>query len=160
MRKIRNRRKDDAVSPVIATILMVAITVVLAAVLYVMVMGMTSTQQISQPLGLNQQSKTASTVNILISSAPDGATTDGASISYTHGGTPAGVTATLYNAAGTVVATYTNGAFTPATGTDPVTLTSGMTLVISPTSGSVSAGDVITISSSQNTFSTSTITVS
>ncbi len=32
------RKKDDAVSPVIATILMVAITVVLAAVLYVMVM--------------------------------------------------------------------------------------------------------------------------
>ncbi|OPY33851.1 MAG: hypothetical protein A4E32_00589 [Methanomassiliicoccales archaeon PtaU1.Bin124] len=33
------RKKKDAVSPVIATILMVAITVVLAAVLYVMVMG-------------------------------------------------------------------------------------------------------------------------
>lgn len=32
--------KEDAVSPVIATILMVAITVVLAAVLYVMVIGM------------------------------------------------------------------------------------------------------------------------
>jgi len=155
MRKIRNRRKDDAVSPVIATILMVAITVVLAAVLYVMVMGMTSTQQISQPLGLNQQSKTASTVNILISSAPDGATTDGASISYTHGGTPAGVTATLYNAAGTVVANYTSTGFDAT-----VTLTSGMTLVVTPTSGSVSAGDVITISSSQNTFSTSTLHVS
>ena len=33
-------KKDDAVSPVIATILMVAITVVLAAVLYVMVSGL------------------------------------------------------------------------------------------------------------------------
>lgn len=33
------RKKDNAVSPVIATILMVAITVVLAAVLYVMVLG-------------------------------------------------------------------------------------------------------------------------
>ena len=33
------RRNAEAVSPVIATILMVAITVVLAAVLYVMVMG-------------------------------------------------------------------------------------------------------------------------
>ena len=33
------KMKKDAVSPVIATILMVAITVVLAAVLYVMVMG-------------------------------------------------------------------------------------------------------------------------
>jgi flagellin-like protein len=34
------RRDEDAVSPVIATILMVAITVVLAAVLYVMVSGL------------------------------------------------------------------------------------------------------------------------
>jgi flagellin-like protein len=40
MKKIWKMRKDGkAVSPVIATILMVAITVVLAAVLYVMVMG-------------------------------------------------------------------------------------------------------------------------
>jgi flagellin-like protein len=40
MKKIWTVRKDsDAVSPVIATILMVAITVVLAAVLYVMVLG-------------------------------------------------------------------------------------------------------------------------
>jgi flagellin-like protein len=47
MKKIWKIRKDsEAVSPVIATILMVAITVVLAAVLYVMVMGFggTSTQ--------------------------------------------------------------------------------------------------------------------
>lgn len=35
----KTRRRTEAVSPVIATILMVAITVVLAAVLYVMVMG-------------------------------------------------------------------------------------------------------------------------
>jgi archaeal type IV pilus assembly protein PilA len=40
MKKLWKMRKDSkAVSPVIATILMVAITVVLAAVLYVMVMG-------------------------------------------------------------------------------------------------------------------------
>jgi flagellin-like protein len=47
MKKIWAIRKDaEAVSPVIATILMVAITVVLAAVLYVMVLGFggTSTQ--------------------------------------------------------------------------------------------------------------------
>ena len=39
MRKVYKTRDEDAVSPVIATILMVAITVVLAAVLYVMVIG-------------------------------------------------------------------------------------------------------------------------
>lgn len=47
MKKTWTVRKDsDAVSPVIATILMVAITVVLAAVLYVMVLGFgTNTSQ-------------------------------------------------------------------------------------------------------------------
>jgi archaeal type IV pilus assembly protein PilA len=40
MKKIwTSRKNEEAVSPVIATILMVAITVVLAAVLYVMVLG-------------------------------------------------------------------------------------------------------------------------
>jgi flagellin-like protein len=41
MKKIWKTRSEEGVSPVIATILMVAITVVLAAVLYVMVIGMT-----------------------------------------------------------------------------------------------------------------------
>jgi flagellin-like protein len=51
MKKIWKIRKDkSAVSPVIATILMVAITVVLAAVLYVMVMGFGGTQT-STPTG-------------------------------------------------------------------------------------------------------------
>jgi flagellin-like protein len=46
MKKIWAVRKDsEAVSPVIATILMVAITVVLAAVLYVMVLGFGGTSQ-------------------------------------------------------------------------------------------------------------------
>lgn len=46
MKKTWAVRKDsEAVSPVIATILMVAITVVLAAVLYVMVLGFGGTQQ-------------------------------------------------------------------------------------------------------------------
>ena len=44
MKKIWKKRKNsEAVSPVIATILMVAITVVLAAVLYLMVMGFGTT---------------------------------------------------------------------------------------------------------------------
>ena len=43
------RKDDQAVSPVIATILMVAITVVLAAVLYVMVSGLISGPGASKP---------------------------------------------------------------------------------------------------------------
>jgi flagellin-like protein len=46
MRKLRwrKRRADEGVSPVIAVILMVAITVVLAGVVYVWVMSMTATR--------------------------------------------------------------------------------------------------------------------
>ncbi|MEI6795485.1 MAG: type IV pilin N-terminal domain-containing protein [Methanomassiliicoccales archaeon] len=46
-----NIKKKSGVSPVIATILMVAITVVLAAVLYVMVMNMSGNQGTSTPQG-------------------------------------------------------------------------------------------------------------
>jgi len=45
------KRNDEGVSPVIATILMVAITVVLAAVLYVMVIGMTPPDNRFPPAG-------------------------------------------------------------------------------------------------------------
>jgi flagellin-like protein len=45
------RKDEDAVSPVIATILMVAITVVLAAVLYIMVIGLTPGGGTTVPTG-------------------------------------------------------------------------------------------------------------
>ena len=44
-------RQDEAVSPVIATILMVAITVVLAAVLYVLVIGLVDGPPDTPPVG-------------------------------------------------------------------------------------------------------------
>ena len=49
MKKIY-KKKDEGVSPVIATILMVAITVVLAAVLYVMVIGLVDKPPDAPPL--------------------------------------------------------------------------------------------------------------
>ena len=51
MKRIWNIKKKSGVSPVIATILMVAITVVLAAVLYVMVMNMSGNQGATAPQG-------------------------------------------------------------------------------------------------------------
>ncbi|MGD1061267.1 MAG: type IV pilin N-terminal domain-containing protein [Methanomassiliicoccales archaeon] len=93
MKKIwKTRRKTEAVSPVIATILMVAITVVLAAVLYVMVMGFgggstqTPTGAFSSTrtgsgaytvtlLSISQNNVQNSTVTIVVT--PSGATTKG-----------------------------------------------------------------------------------
>ena len=51
-KKMAKRLKDSGVSPVIATILMVAITVVLAAVLYVMVSGFTHSPGTANSAGL------------------------------------------------------------------------------------------------------------
>ncbi len=54
MKKIWKMKKSkEAVSPVIATILMVAITVVLAAVLYVMVMGFGSNPDTNPTMSLS-----------------------------------------------------------------------------------------------------------
>jgi archaeal type IV pilus assembly protein PilA len=61
MKKIWKMKKD-AVSPVIATILMVAITVVLAAVLYVMVMGFGGTGAQTPTGAMTSVSKQSATV--------------------------------------------------------------------------------------------------
>ncbi len=69
------RKDDQAVSPVIATILMVAITVVLAAVLYVMVSGLiggTTTQ--SKPQITFTVSKITGGVDILVAGAQPAST--------------------------------------------------------------------------------------
>jgi len=147
-----NKRK---VSPVIA-VLIVATVVVLAAVAYVMMMDRSHPEVIPvAPLGLLQENKTTSSVTIKISSAPNGATTDGASISYIHNGTLIPLTAKLYDVAGSEVAHYDASGFNAT-----VPLTKGMTLVITPTlptGTSVSDGDLIVITSNQHTFATSTV---
>ncbi len=62
------RLKDSGVSPVIATILMVAITVVLAAVLYVMVSGFTHSPGTANSAGLSESQNSAGNYTISISS--------------------------------------------------------------------------------------------
>ena len=137
------RRKEEGVSPVIATILMVAITVVLAAVLYVMVMGMASSGPApDMPLGLNQQTKSETSVTVLISSAPTTARIYGSTISLTHDGLPGKANATLYSSTGGIVANYTNGEWHGLPSNDTA-YESGMILKI--TAAAVSHGDSITI---------------
>ncbi len=66
------KKNNKAVSPVIATILMVAITVVLAAVLYVMVMGFGSGGSNDTPTGSLTWEKTATnTYRVSIASISD-----------------------------------------------------------------------------------------
>jgi len=148
------RKDEDAVSPVIATILMVAITVVLAAVLYVMVIGMGDTGSIETPLGLNDSGRTTSTFTILVSNAPDGAKIYGTLFSFTHDNAVTTITnVTVYSAAGVPMAWY-DGAWTIGDGGQYVEEWSpGMKLTVTPLTA-VSSGDTLTMSSDEAYFGT------
>lgn len=65
--KLVYKKNDEAVSPVIATILMVAITVVLAAVLYVMVIGMGGGAAEQAPVGTMTNLQATSATNATLS---------------------------------------------------------------------------------------------
>lgn len=65
------RRNEEGVSPVIGTILMVAITVVLAAVLYTMVSGWGNRRDWTDPIVLSVQ-KTGNNWSMQVTSAPSG----------------------------------------------------------------------------------------
>src|SRR5256885_13097449 len=82
------RRDEAAVSPVIATILMVAITVVLAAVLYVMVSGLlTPTGQGPRVMGVNiGRSGDGTNWTLLITTTPTGLTASATTLTITTGG--------------------------------------------------------------------------
>ncbi|MFO7618098.1 MAG: type IV pilin N-terminal domain-containing protein [Thermoplasmata archaeon] len=134
--------KDDAVSPVIATILMVAITVVLAAVLYVMVIGMGGeTGTADLPMGLSQQTRNETSVTALIASAPNAALIDGSVLQVTSGGIPMTVNATVYNSEGRIVCNYTGNAWDVTDNTMRYTV--GMQIVI--TAAKIQNGDKIVI---------------
>ncbi len=90
------RRDRTAVSPVIATILMVAITVVLAAVLYVMVSGL-----VTGPGG------TPEAMGVSVSKTPDGTNWKLTFSKVPTGKTPATVYLVVYYANGTVAMSKT-----------------------------------------------------
>jgi archaeal type IV pilus assembly protein PilA len=64
-------KKDDAVSPVIGVILMVAITVILAAVIAAFVFGMAGNVQTSKNVGLQVSAPNATGLDVLISGGTD-----------------------------------------------------------------------------------------
>ncbi|MFQ6013741.1 MAG: archaellin/type IV pilin N-terminal domain-containing protein [Thermoplasmata archaeon] len=98
------RRDRKAVSPVIATILMVAITVVLAAVLYVMVSGL-----VSGP------GSTPTAIGVTVSQTADGSNWQLVFADVPAGKAPATVSLVVFAANGTVLLTKT--ALTALSGT-------------------------------------------
>ncbi|MFO7618841.1 MAG: archaellin/type IV pilin N-terminal domain-containing protein [Thermoplasmata archaeon] len=154
-------KKDEGVSPVIATILMVAITVVLAAVLYVMVMNINPPDPGKIPMGVVKHGRTADSVSILIAKAPSNALVHGTQISLSRDGLPTQISnASVYDSAAALGAWYT-----PADGwnygagyeRDTLKFEEGSVLIV--WSDPIENGDIITISSSDNNFGITTFNV-
>jgi len=144
-RKARKR----AVSPIIATILLVAITVVLAAVLYVLITGLTTGGASSVPIGTTfaygtpaQSSNPNCGTNPIagscyavgVQSAGSSATTSNINFAVQSSGTGVGFgTVQVLSITGAVLATYTSstGKWAPATGqTLPLSFSSTQTLLV------------------------------
>ena len=162
MKKKWNVRKDEeGVSPVIATILMVAITVVLAAVLYVMVMGIEPPDPSSTPMGLSKQYKDSTSISLLVASAPSTATVGATDIQINHNGVPTAITnATVYDGSANLAAWLDPGSgwnYTNGYDENSLKYVAGMSLIIR--TDSLSNGDIITLSSTMNNFGTTTYKV-
>lgn len=149
-RKARKR----GVSPIIATILLVAITVVLAAVLYVLISGLTKgpgSTPIGSAFGFGTAQQTTAPgkctaghvcYSIGIASASSSVTTGTTSFALQAGGTPVSFgTLYLVNLSGSVLAKFVGGAWTGVNATLPVTFASTMTLIYDSGGATSISGD-------------------
>jgi len=152
-------KNKKGVSPVIATILMVAITVVLAAVLYVMVMGMMSGPgTVSEPLGMYAKYVNPTNATVTINKAPPNAALSGSSIvvlNASKGGVPVQCTVDIYLPNGTGTPAYHGLGGSISAGADAKWV-AGITITIQ-VSGGLSVGDEVQITG--NGFSTSKATI-
>ena len=98
---VYSRKNDEAVSPVIGVILMVAITVILAAVIAAFVFGMSGNITKTKIVAATVQQPAQDRITITYQGGQDAQ-------SFNYG------VATVYNDAGTAVALYTNATVTTA----------------------------------------------
>jgi len=164
-------RRKRAVSPIIATILLVAITVVLAAVLYVLIAGLIhgpGNTPIGSALSVGSGTLVTGTsgtfgaaspctsgdhcYTISIASASTGVTLGSVNFQVVSGGSvvPGVVGVAITNIAGTVVAYGTTGAITSLTYTAPSSATTALSTtdtiwVDMGTSNPTDMGDSLTI---------------
>jgi flagellin-like protein len=153
-------KNKKGVSPVIATILMVAITVVLAAVLYVMVMGMMSGPgTVSEPLGMYAKYVSWTNATVTINKAPANALLSGSSIvviNASKGGVPVQCTVDIYLPSGTGTPAYSGSGASISAGADAKWV-AGITVTIK-VPGGLSVGDEVQITGTGFSTSKATIT--
>ena len=152
--------KDSGVSPVIATILMVAITVVLAAVLYVMVTGFTHSPGTANSAGLSASQNSANNWTLSISSVSS-ATIQLSNLKLVVNGTGIPLSGSTFIAGGTVKVTsgsYTVY-FTVITGNSAKYLQSGDYFYVTSTSATnvVTAGITVTLYDGSSSLASTTL---
>jgi flagellin-like protein len=153
------RRRKRGVSPIIATILLVAITVVLAAVLYILISGLTkgpgnTPLGTALALGSPGEASNAATnhwYNFSVQSAGGGLTLGGLNFQVqTATGSivtlPGGATLNVYGLTGNSVGVYTLATGSWASG-GSTTVTSQM-LIVLYTAGTSISGDKVVVSGS------------
>ncbi len=126
--------KEDAVSPVIATILMVAITVVLAATVYILVSHYTTGASTPLAASITEESETSDSVVMSLTYTSPAAMSN-----------PAGLTMKI---TGTFVATDTyTAAVSNPTGTNPTAtvVATATTLTITFSGAAIQSGATITV---------------
>jgi len=149
MKKIWRIRKDsEAVSPVIATILMVAITVVLAAVLYVMVLGFGGTSTQTPAATYMKNTVTGGQKITIVSITKTDVPWDDVTIQVTNGSVIAAFTPLKADLSTTTAKAY-----------GPVALGAGTTVTVTVTdvsgNGFVSGTDYFTVVATTGSFSAS-----
>ncbi len=157
-------KKEDAVSPVIATILMVAITVVLAATVYILVSHYTSTGATTPFAGsLAEQSSSASAVSLVLTFTTPGSPIPVSDVNIqitVNGAVTQLVSKGVFTAgAGITGITISNPDGSPAAfGTTPQgNIESGAILSFALGSGTSLSGDTITLTVSGYSGSASTV---
>ena len=161
-KQFAKRRKDSAVSPVIATILMVAITVVLAAVLYVMVGGFTHNPGTANSAGLNEAQNSASNYTVTVSSI-SASNIGAANLKIViSGGTSVAGTYLMPAALNAVTTSMTGPAtstvsFVILSGNSPTYLSAGDYFNILAASGSSLSGATVTLYSGNSQLGTVTL---
>ena len=119
---VYTRKNDEAVSPVIGVILMVAITVILAAVIAAFVFGMSGNINKTKVVAITADRPSATTVRVMNQGGQDNPTFDFGVLALKD---PAGAALTATYAA---TGHFNNGTLVPVTGTNALGSDVGDTL--------------------------------
>ncbi len=140
--------KEDAVSPVIATILMVAITVVLAATVYILVSHYTTGASTPLAATITEQSETSTTATLSLSFTSPASLSNPTGLTFNVGGSSLTFYSTgeLWDHSAVAIASYTGYAIT-ITNPDGTSVVSGT---------AISSGATITITYYSSGTATST----